>query len=305
MADVIQGLSLIFVLIAAGYIAARCGVVPGSDRLVLNRVSFYVATPALMYTVLQRADGAALLSPVILVIAVSALLCAGVLTLSSLRWFRRSWIETALTATAAGYVNANALGLPIAIHVLHNGALAAALALLQMVAAAPAILAMLESDRGDRAGRRSVLGRIAANPVVIASVAGVIASSLSLRTPAVILEPLNVLGESAIPMILISFGASLHGQRLRGTGGNLAPVLLASALKLLFMPGVAWLLSIALRLSPEQTLAAVTLAALPTAQNLYTYAATYQRAEAVVRDVVVLTTLGTLPVILVVQWLLA
>lgn len=305
MADVLQGLSLIFVLIAAGYVAARCGVVGSSDRLVLNRVSFYVATPALMYTVLQRADSAALLSPVILVIAASALLCAGVLTLASLRWFRRSWIETALTATAAGYVNANALGLPIAIHVLHNGALAAALALLQMVTAAPAILAMLESDRGNRAGRRSALGRIIANPVVIASVAGVITSSLSLRTPAIILEPLNVLGESAIPMILISFGASLHGQRLPGTGGNLAPVLLASTLKLLLMPCTAWLLSIALRLSPEHTLAAVTLAALPTAQNLYTYAATYQRAEAVVRDVVVLTTLGTLPVILIVQWLLA
>jgi predicted permease len=51
-------------------------------------------------------------------------------------------------------------------------------------------------------------------------------------------------------------------------------------------------------LSEEQVYACVILAALPAAQNVYNYAASYQRGMIIARDTVFLTTFGALPVML-------
>jgi len=71
------------------------------------------------------------------------------------------------------------------------------------------------------------------------------------------------------------------------------------------MPLLAWLLCLALGLGPHETFVATTIAALPTAQNVYNYAATYRRAETQVRDTVFVTTFAALPVIAFIAWMLA
>lgn len=56
------------------------------------------------------------------------------------------------------------------------------------------------------------------------------------------------------------------------------------------MPLIAWLIGLAFGLDDEEMYAAVILAALPAAQNVYNYAATYRRGEILARDTVFLTT---------------
>jgi predicted permease len=70
------------------------------------------------------------------------------------------------------------------------------------------------------------------------------------------------------------------------------------------MPVLTWAMCVMFQLSAHETFVATTIAALPTAQNVYNYAATYRRAEVQVRDTVVLTTFASLPVIALVAWLL-
>jgi len=56
----------------------------------------------------------------------------------------------------------------------------------------------------------------------------------------------------------------------------------------------------------SQTLfAAVALAALPTAQNVYNFAARYERGMPLARDVVLLTTIFAVPALLIIAALLA
>lgn len=305
MGGVLEGLATVVLLILAGYVASRARVIRASDRLVLNRVSFYVATPALLYTILARADLSSVLSPVLLVVALAGKVSFLVCVAASRRWFRRDGTETVLLGASAGYVNATALGLPIAIFVIGDGALAAALALLQMLFVVPALLVVLECSRGGGQDPSRLAVRTVLNPVCLGALAGILASSFAFETPRIVLVPLDALGASAIPLILLSFGASLHGQPVPGRGRRAFPVLTASALKLVLMPLAAWVVSGLFQLDPSQALAAVTLATLPTAQNLYTFAAAYERGDGVVRDVVVVTTIGAIPVILVVQWLLS
>ncbi len=51
--------------------------------------------------------------------------------------------------------------------------------------------------------------------------------------------------------------------------------------------------------------AAVVLAALPSAQNVFNYAQRYQRGLIIGRDAVFITTIGSIGVLLIIAWLLA
>ena len=314
MLGVLHGFAVILGIIGAGYLAAVAGVVKGEQRRVLNNMAFYVATPALLFDVVQRSDPSALLSPVIIVTTTAALVVAALYVIASRLWFRGDLASTTLGSTSSGYVNSNNLGLPVAMYILGDVGYIAPLLLMQVGVFAPIILAILDAsrrpDRGDD-GRRGALraalgafGRAARNPMIIASVLGFIFALLKLETPEIVLSPIQMLGAASVPMVLLSFGISLRGQRALQRGTQRAPVLVASSIKVFIMPAITWLLCIAFGLSTHETFVATTLAALPTAQNVYNYAATYRRAETQVRDTVFVTTFASLPIIALVSWLL-
>ncbi len=302
---VAQGFALILGIIGAGYLASRFGVVKGEQRLVLNRVAFYVATPALLFDVLQRSDPSVIVSPVILITALAAVLVAGLYIVLSRLWFPRDLASTTLGATSSGYVNSNNLGLPVAIYILGDAAYVAPLLLVQVVVFAPMILTLLESTRGNQRGATVALARAARNPIIIASVLGLVVALFGWQVPELVLGPVSMIGDAAIPMVLLSFGVSLHGQRALQPGSGRAAALVATGIKVLVMPLLTWALCLAFQLNPHETFVATTIAALPTAQNVYNYAATYRRAEIQVRDTVFLTTFASLPVIALVALLLA
>lgn len=304
MWGVLHGFAVILGIIGAGYLASRFGVVKGEQRLVLNRVAFYVATPALLFSVLGRSDPAVVVSPVIMVTGLAALVVAGIYVALSRLWFPRDLASTTLGATSSGYVNSNNLGLPVAMYILGDAAYVAPLLLLQVVVFSPLILALLETTRGNQRGAAVALGRAARNPIIIASALGLAVALLDLRVPEIVLDPITMLGDASIPMVLLSFGISLHGQRALQPGTGRAAVLVATGIKVLVMPVLTWAMCVVFQLSAHETFVATTIAALPTAQNVYNYAATYRRAEVQVRDTVVLTTFASLPVIALVAWLL-
>ncbi|MEV8338789.1 AEC family transporter [Leucobacter sp. NPDC077196] len=323
MFGVLQGFALILGIIGAGYLTARFGVVQGDQRRVLNNVAFFVATPALLFTVLRQSDPSIILSPVILITSLAAIIVATVFVIASRLWFRRDLATTTLGAACSGYVNANNLGLPVAVYILGDAAYVAPLILVQLIFFAPTILSMLEATRTGRlvdvdadadgpAPRRrgalrgafAALGRAASNPIIIASVLGLIVALIGLPIPEIVSAPLEMLGDAAIPMVLLSFGISLRGQRALQRGTGRAAVFTASALKLLLMPVIAWSLAVAFGLGAHEIFVATIIAALPTAQNVYNYAATYRRAETTVRDTVFLTTFASLPIIAAIAWLL-
>ncbi|XPP27227.1 MAG: AEC family transporter [Leucobacter sp.] len=305
MTGVLYGFVLILAVIGTGYLTARFGIVKGDQRRVLNNVAFYVATPMLLFSVLRESDPQIVLSPVIAATTIAAVAVAALYLLASRLWFRQGLTEAALGATTAGYVNSNNLGLPVAIYILGDATYVAPLILVQLIVFSPVILALLEAGRGNQRGALKALGRAVTNPIIIASVLGFLCALFEVPVPQLLLEPIDMIGAAAIPMILLSFGISLRGQRALEPGSGRASVLVATGLKVLGMPLIAWGVSLAIGLSPHETFIATTIAALPTAQNIYNYAATYRRAETMVRDTILITTFASLPVIAGIAWLLA
>jgi predicted permease len=121
-----------------------------------------------------------------------------------------------------------------------------------------------------------------------------------------VLEPFTLVGAAAVPVVLLSFGISLRGRRPLAAGSDRRLVILASAVKVLLMPALAWVVgALVLHLHGHALFVVVVLAALPAAQNVFNYAQRYGRGAAVARDVVLITTALSLPAMFVIAALLA
>ncbi len=111
--------------------------------------------------------------------------------------------------------------------------------------------------------------------------------------------------DESLPSLRSSYGISLHGQRVFGPSGRRRDILLASGLKLLVMPVIAWVVAdFVFHLSAQDVLVVTVLAALPTAQNVFNYAQRFDVGETIARDTVFLTTVGCIPILLFITVLL-
>jgi predicted permease len=302
---VLLGFFVIGTMILVGFVTGRSGVLGEHGQPVLARLVFFVLSPFLLFTVLADADVDALFSSLLVVSLIAALVCFTVYALVARLVWRRPAPETLIGSFASGYVNANNIGIPVSVYVLGNAAYSAPLILLQLLVFAPLALSILDRNTGGGSTIRRILVPLR-NPLIIGTVLGVLISVFNLDIPDFVMEPLRMIGAAAVPIVLISFGMSLSGQRPLAPGSGRRDVLLAVALKLALMPVVAWAVGRFLFGMDGQDLLVVTvLAALPTAQNVFNYAQRYQRGEIIARDAGLITTVGSIPVLILVAALLA
>src|SRR3954469_1665013 len=304
MTGVLIGFGIIGAIIAAGYGIGRSDLLgPGAGR-VLGRLAFFVLSPSLLFTVLADADVHVLFSSLLLVSVIAALAAALAFAAIALLVWRRKLPEAVVGALASGYVNANNIGLPVAVYVLGDPAYSAPVILLQLILLAPIALTLLDVSTSGTVSMSRILLQPVRNPLIIGSVLGLIVAVTGIQLPDPILEPFRLVGAAAVPVVLLSFGMSLHGQRPFRPGTGRRDILLATALKLVGMPAVAAVTALLLGLDAQQLYAVVVLAALPSAQNVFNYAQRYERGLVIARDTVLLTTVGSVPVLVLVALIL-
>lgn len=306
MSGVLIGFAIIGSVILVGYIVGRTGVLGEHGQFVLGRAVFFVLSPFLLFTVLAQADVHVLFSSLLPVSLIAAAVSGLSFALIARLAWHRGVPETVIGTLASGYVNGNYIGIPVAIYVLGNAAYAAPIVLLQLLLFAPIALTILDIQSRGSVSVRSVLTQPLRNPILIASLAGVALSIANVKLPEPVMEPFRLIGAAAVPVVLIAFGMSLHGQRPLAPGSDRRDVILASVLKLVLMPLIAWLVGhVVFQLAREALFAVVVLAALPAAQNVFNYAQRYERGVIVARDVVLITTVLCVPVLVVIAALLA
>ncbi|WP_157157523.1 MULTISPECIES: AEC family transporter [unclassified Diaminobutyricimonas] len=299
MSGVITGFVVIGAIILVGYLTGRSGVLGDHAQPVIARTVFYVLSPFLLFTVLADADVDRLFSPLLVVSLGAALAATALFAVVAVLIWKRPAPEATIGAVSAGYVNANNIGIPVSLYVLGDAAYSAPVVLLQLLIFTPIILAILDIRTGGRASLGRILLQPVRNPIIIGSALGLVVSLTGVELPTMVMEPIRLIGGAAVPVMLISYGMSLHGQRILQVGSGRRDVLLASFIKLALMPVFAWLLGqFVFGLSGQELFAVVVLAALPTAQNVFNYAQRYDRGVIIARDTVFITTLGSVAVLL-------
>lgn len=305
MLGVLTGFAVIASIVLAGWIVGRLGILGQRADFVLSRLAFFVLTPSLLLTVMVGANTATLFSalvPVIMISAVSSFLLASII--ARFVW-KRTVAETTIVALASGYVNANNIGLPVALYVLGNAALAAPLIMVNLGIFAPIALGILEASTRGHTSWKTTLLRPAGNPIIIASVLGISINLLNIPIPAQVFEPFRIMGAAAVPVMLLLFGYSLHGAKVLQSRDTRPDVVLSTLLKIVLMPTIAWIFGFfVFDLPPEKLLAVVVFAALPNAQNVFSWAHRFERHVSFARDAIVASTVLTVPAIFLIVWLL-
>lgn len=305
MLESLTGFVVVGVAILVGWIIGRIDLLGEHGRPVLARLTFFVLSPFLLFVVLAQADVRTLFSALLPVSAIAAVAMFAVFVLIARFVWRRSVGETVIGALSAGQVNSNNIGIPLSLYLLGSAAYPAPVILLQLLIFTPITMSILDAVTFGRATLWRSIVRTATNPIVLGSVLGTLVSVSRIELPPVVLEPLVLIANACVPVLLISYGMSLVGQRVLAPSGRRRDIVLATTLKLVAMPLVAWAVAeFVFGLSDQDVLVVVVLAALPTAQNVFNYSQRYDVGETISRDTVFLTTLGCLPVLIVVTLLL-
>lgn len=318
MQGVLTGLAMMWAVIAVGMVLGRLNVLGENADRVLTRFVYWVASPALLFDTISQADIRTILGPSLLVEAISAVSAA--LTFVALALVMRySRIQTTVGAMASSLSNAAYLGIPLAAYILGSAEYVVPVLVFQLGLLTPTffVLTDLAAARSRRtletpeAGQSQVpvasaLRLIAKNPMLIASALGVLVSLSGVTVPTLISNPVGVLAGGAVPAILVSFGISLLDTGIRGFRGHMAPISIATFLKLLAQPLFANLVARFLfGLEGFDLFAVTAMAGLPTAQNVYVAAFRAGAGNELARGVVVATTILVTPTLLLIAALLS
>lgn len=306
MEGVLNGFATIAAVIALGAFIAHVGLVDLSAQMLLSRIAFFVATPALLLTVVAETDVSQVLSGNLVATAAGVAVPALAYVVLAGRW-RRNAGERVIGALTTSYVNAGNLGLPVAAYALGNVSFVAPTLLIQLLVLQPAALALLDADaHGTRPQLRDFVVRPLKNPLTLGTLTGLVLAITGWRLPVPVQAPLELVGDMAVPGMLLAYGIALRLGPGLGGGIPLGELALTTTLKVAVQPFVAWLVAHhLLGIDGHALLAVVICSALPTAQNIFIIATRYDRATTLARDTILLTTALSAPAILLITVLLS
>mgnify|MGYP003876490049 FL=1 len=308
MLGVLAGFFVVWAIILVGMFVGRRNILGENARPVLSALTFFVASPALLFETLSKAKLHDVFAAPLLVTAVGAVTTA-VLFFGIVRFaLKRSLPEALISSMSSSLANSANLGIPIAVFVLGDASYVAPLLIFQLAFFTPLFLMALDATTSShRTTPLSFVLMILRNPMIVGTGLGLLVAATGWTVPPLILEPIHLIGGAAIPAMLIAFGMSLNGSKpLQAAAGRRPDALLASFFKLVVHPLVAYLFAhFVLGMQEQALFAAVVTAALPTAQNVFVAASRYRTGVTVARDTVLITTVVAVPAMIGVALLLA
>ncbi|GGE50805.1 permease [Agaricicola taiwanensis] len=303
MTDILAIILPVFGLIFLGFFAVKTGILSPSTGEGLSDYVFALAVPALIFRTLSTNSlpntspwgywiayfaGVAVVWPLAMLLA--------------RRVFGRSSQEAVVHGFAAGQSNTVLVGIPL---ILAAYGEAGAVPLFLLIAIhLPVMMTLgtlnMEATGGiSRAGFLRLLRILATHPILLALIAGLIASWLSLSIPETARTIIDGLGASASPVALVAMGITLARYGLKG---EIATATTLTFLKLMVHPFAVWILAhFIFGLEPVFTGVAVLFASMPCGINGYLLAARYKTGEAVASGAITIST--ALSVITVAFWL--
>ena len=297
-----QVLVPVLVVVGSGY-ALRRGL--ELDVRSINRLSLYVLSPALIFTLLIRVRVEASEALRIVVFMTVFVLAIGAVAWASSRALRLEETATAAMMLCAMFMNSGNYGLPVARFAFGEEGFerAALFFVVQAILAQTLAVYIAAAGHGDRRGG---LTRLLAMPQVYAVVA-----ALAIRLGGLRLDPTGdrlvdelfrgvaLMGDAAVPVLLLVLGLQLAEAEGVTEGRRVA---LATGLRLLVSIPLALALAGALGLDDLSTKLAVVLASMPTAVNVTIIAIEFDVRPKFVSSVVTVSTvasIATLTVLLV------
>lgn len=291
MSDVFGLILPLFGLIGLGFLAGRLSHQPLEALGWLSTFVIYFALPALFFKLLSVTPVEKLASWSFIATNIGVTFAVFAATLSiGLVATRGVLAEATIQGLAGAYGNIGYMGPSIAILALgEQAAVPVALIFcfenLMHFVNAPGLMALAGRTQGGLARvTADVLGKIVFHPFILATMAGVGAAYMGVAPPAPIERLIAYLAQAAAPCALFAMGVTMALRPHKRVPGALAYIV---PMKLVVHPAAMYLALTAVGgLDPVWVEAAVLLAALPTATNVFVIAQQYgiwvERASAAI-----------------------
>lgn len=306
MLDVLAVTVPVFLVIAAGFAAARARLMEAAQVDALMTFTQRFAIPALLFLAMARLDLSEGFDLRLLGTYYSgSLVTFGAGAAGAILWLKRGREDAVAVGFAAMFANTVLLGLPIAERAYGTESLAPNYAIIALHAAFCYLVGItaMEAARGGGAGLGAklwgVVRRMASNGLMIGVALGLAVNLSGLPLPGAVEEATVLVSRAALPAALFALGGVLTRYRPEGDARGIA---LVCGVSLLVHPAWAFGVGTAIGLEPGPLRAAVLTAAMAPGVNAYLYAAAEGRAVRISASSVLLgTALCTLTVPL---WLL-
>jgi malonate transporter and related proteins len=243
----------IYLAVLLGYACTRLGLFAKSDMRLFGRFVINLALPALLFNALSSRSLGEILKPDYLgAYALTGLLmiAGGVL---AARWLGRHPLHYAsMFAMGMSCPNSGFVGYPVLLLSLGSSVAGVGLALNMLVEVLLLIpLLLVVADLDGKGGAGQVLLRtfkgLLRNPMIIAIVAGLLASLLGWTLPLAVSRTVNLFAQASGALSLFVIGGSLVGQSLRGMGPAVLQITLGKLVlhPLVMLAVLAWLVPVA------------------------------------------------------------
>ncbi|WP_273205000.1 AEC family transporter [Marinobacter subterrani] len=268
MPVMVQALVPVFVLIMLGHVFRRLDFPGGDFWPQAERFTYYVLFPAMLVFKLGQARlPASAYGDIALLIGAMLLAMTLLLVLAQRFWRWRGPVFSSVFQGAIrfnSYVGLAAGGMLLGDAGLSLTAIAVAVMVPLLNLLCILMFSLAATDGPVRLG--PVFRAIVTNPLIVGSVVGVVWSFFEIGFHPLVAGILEPLSNLALPMGLMTVGAGLQLQALRGAS---MPFIVASVLKLVAFPLITAGLALLLGLDGLMVQVAVLLATLPTATSAY------------------------------------
>ena len=304
---IINSIAPIFLLILLGRILQKTGFMPEVFFKSLSRFVFWFALPSLLISSISKAAlDAETISKILMLFTVGTLLSLAFAWVIS-KILKLPDAKTGAFIQGAFRGNGAFVGLPVIIYSL--GSIDANAELLGTIVLAPvvvvfnilAVTVLLHYGKNRHSAGESLATfflQLFKNPLLMSCVIGIALNLLEFEIPLFLNRALEALGRAALPLILMSIGASLAVEKLKGAA---SPSLIASMIKVVITPAIGFLLAGLFDLSTTEKMIAIFYLGCPTAGMSYVMADVMGSDSTLAARIVALSTLLsaiTLPIII-------
>lgn len=261
----------IFLVMVAGYIFRRIGMVDDGFVKVLNKFNYNVSLPLLLVTDIAAADFYEVWDTKFVVFCFGVtLLCISIIAVLA-TWLIKEKLILGEFIQASYRGSAAVLGVAFIQNIYGNSAIAPLMILATVPlynVAAVIILAFTQPGNegiDKKTIKRSIKG-IATNPIILGIFIGLVISVCRIDLPFIVDKTLNNFAVLATPLALIGLGAGFEGRKALA---RIKPTIISSLIKLFIMPLIFLPIAAALGFHDEKMVAILIMLGAPTTASCY------------------------------------
>jgi len=274
----------IMAVFASGFILQRIRVL---DVKSVSAVSLYILSPALVFVSLYEAEYDS--GYMIILIYMFALFYVMVIFNKILaKFFKWETKTESASILATGFMNSGNYGLPVVLFSLGNAAVPYAIFIMVVQSLQNNFFGIYYASRST-SGVRRALKNVMKMPTTYAAILAFILQYLNIGVPEAIFDTLSMVGDAAIPVMMIMLGMQLGS--IMGLKLNWQVVISGVTLKMIIAPLVAFLFVWIVDVDPLIAAVLIIISAMPTAATTTMYAIEFDTEPDLVSSITFISTM--------------